>query len=125
MDNIYTQKAIGIRPPLDGKTHPHYEFPVHLYHATLDPVVANEQGALDQALADGYGFEYIHRDYPKMVTVGEDKHGNPIQKKVANAEEHAALKSQPALPPLPTFAVDTNGPITASSSPVVGIDPLD
>lgn len=91
MENIYTAPAIGIRPKVDGKAHPHYEYPVHLYHASKEPVVAFDSKTLNDALDDGYGTEYIHRDYPKMVTVGEDKHGNPVQKKAANPEEEAAL----------------------------------
>lgn len=39
---------------------------------------------------------HIHNEYPKAVTVGEDKDGNPIVKTVQNEAEEEAL--QPAAP---------------------------
>lgn len=64
---------------------------IHLFHASLPPKTVYSPADANELIAKGYGTEYIHQDYPKMVKIGEDKDGNAIQRSVANADEEAAL----------------------------------
>ncbi len=47
--------------------HPFHAFPVHLFHESKPPIVANDAETESKARADGYGETYVHQDYPKHV----------------------------------------------------------
>jgi hypothetical protein len=91
--------------------HPFHEFPKHLFHPSKPsgfelteaemqalsrlgapgPVVAHNREDEAIAIKAGYSEEYVPQEYPKAVTIGEDKDGNPVQRTVQNAEEEKAL----------------------------------
>lgn len=53
----------------------------HLYHPTKPAFIAYTADQEAAALADGYGEEYVHQEYPKSVN----------GKTARNAEEEAAI----------------------------------
>lgn len=70
--------------------HPFHKFPVHLYHATKDPIVAHDSETEANARNDGYQDTYIPREYPKHLTMPD---GSTLVVKSAD-EEARALSSQ-------------------------------
>jgi hypothetical protein len=62
------------------------EFPKHMYHAQLDPVMAHNQDEEVSARAHGYGDLYIPRPFPKVKYHWTQ---NPVT--VKSAEEEEAL----------------------------------
>ncbi len=47
--------------------HPFHIFPIHLYHATKPPVVANDSESEAKLRAEGYSEDYVPQEFPKYV----------------------------------------------------------
>lgn len=47
--------------------HPFHAYPVHLYHAKLPPIIAQNAEDEAEAVKNGYTETYIAHEYPKMV----------------------------------------------------------
>jgi hypothetical protein len=92
--------------PVLGALLPRMEYPKHLYHKTLKPVIALNKSDENKARAEGYGDEYPHQDFPKYkFSLAQD--GSMIERVVKTPEEEKTLGQEwvdhpDRLTPMPT-----------------------
>lgn len=76
--------------PVLGAFLPRTEYPKHLYHKTLKPVIALNKDDENKARAEGYGDEYQHQGFPNYK-FSRAQDGSMIERVVKTPEEEKTL----------------------------------